>query len=107
MEEVKQTIIENYKKLENSIDKIELLLIYLKKIIDTVKDESDLMELDLELQNLMINFSYPIEKELRFVKILNNLLTNLTIKNIDNIEYNDVSNIIERIQILAKKNGKQ
>ena len=106
MDELKKTIIENYNKLENSIDRIELLLIYLKKIIDKVEDESDLMELDLELQNLMINFSYPIEKDLKFVKILNSLLNNLTIKDLDNIDYKDINNIIERIQILVEKNGK-
>ena len=53
----KKHILEQYQQMINSFDKLQIISIYLKYIIDNVETDKDLLELDLDLPILNNQFS--------------------------------------------------
>jgi hypothetical protein len=101
----KEKILQDYNRLVATFDKVELLGIYLQKIIEGVDSENevDLMELEFDLQKIITLYAYNNEKIARFEKELDQMLSKFNLTDLS-LSSEDLVEVSTRIFKLLEQN---
>lgn len=91
----KKLILEQYQQIINSFDKMQIIAIYLKYIIDNVESDKDIFELDLDIPLITNQFTVDGDKIFRFQHEIDKLFNKL------NINHDDLSD--ERFIEVSKR----
>ena len=80
----KKIILEEYNKMIKTFDKMQYISTYLKKIIDEVETDKDLLELQLDIPIISNQFSINGDIIFRYEKAVNDLYNKLELDIIEN-----------------------
>ena len=102
----KKNILGHYKQMIDSFDKLQIISIYLKYIIDNVDSDKDLLELELDIPILNNLFSIDGDKIYRFQLEIDKLFNKLEINKKTKIDDARFIEISKRLLEYAKSNDK-